>query len=117
MTVLEQLKGFNERNKYFLAILIACGVAAVLVTVSMILYMRDDVSRLDVSRPAYEKVRDSLINGSDSSFSASGPLDAAEVGKFQTLLRKKQASLKDISGFNDSTINDESLHLVPGQPQ
>lgn len=113
--MIERLKDFNERNKYFLAILMACGIASVLVTVSMALYMRDDVSRLDVSRPAYEKVRDSLINGDDSSFSASGPLDAAEVEKFQTLLRKKQASLKDISGFNDLTISDESLHLAPGQ--
>lgn len=113
MSAVNRLRHFAENNKLLIAISASVVIAAALVAISMILYTRDDVSRLDVSRPAYEKVRDSLINEKDDTFSASGGVNAEEIDKFQKLLEKKKKAIKNVGKFNDATLDNTTLKLNP----
>lgn len=113
MSKLHRLRQLADNNKLFIAIGASILIAAVLVSISMVLYIRDDVSRLDVSRPAYEKVRESLIKEKDDTFSASGDINATEIDKFQKLLDSKKKSLKNIGKFSDSTLDDATLKINP----
>lgn len=113
MNKLHRLRQLADNNKLFIAISASILIAMVLVSISMVLYIRDDVSRLDVSRPAYEKVRESLINEKDDTFSASGDINAGEIDKFQKLLNGKKRSLKSVGKFSDSTLDDATLKIDP----
>lgn len=113
---------FNFKHvveEYRLAVSIVAAIVLVLLmtALSVALYIRDGTSRLDLSRPGYESVRDQIDrSGSLPSFSSNGPVDAASVQEFQKLYDEQTKKLDHFSSFQEKTLEDNQILETP-RPQ
>lgn len=111
---LEPYRRYLAAHRLPIAIIIAICIAIMLTSVSMSLYVRSGASRLDLSRPGYEKVREQVSEEKDEdSFSASGPMNSKVIDEFQEIYSKRRANLDKLDPFNPSVIDDTSIRLLP----
>lgn len=107
---LHSFRLFLSRHKIVVGLSSAIVVALTLTVVSMWIYNTSDVARIDISRPGYEKARESVIKGDETiSFGATGTLDSNAMKDFQQLFDEKRKSLNAIGDFDGSIISDEQL--------
>lgn len=102
------------------AIALSILIALVLTMISVSLYIRSGASRLDLSRPGYEKVREQVSNEDENdTFSASGPMNVDVIDEFQALYTKKRATIGKLDPFSPTVLEDDSIRLlnVTDQPQ
>lgn len=99
-------------NKLALAVLLALLVTAILTWISMWIYHVNDVSRLDISRPGYEVVRESVQRQEETDmFQSTGKLDKKALDMFQKEFDSKRKLLDDNSSFDPEVISDDQLKL------
>jgi len=83
----------------------------------MALYVSSGASRLDLSRPGYEKARSEVANDKDNStFDTTGPITTEVLNDFQSRYTKQRDKLNGLSTFNSSALDDTQLQIAPSVP-
>lgn len=101
-----------QRHRLVYAVTGAIGIGLLLTVISMSLYISSGASRLDLSRPGYEKVRTQVTeDDGDESFSANGPMNESVVDDFQKLFTKHRDNLNASDDFDSTVIDDAQLRL------
>lgn len=110
---LEPIRKFFFAHRLTVAIGLAIVIALLMTTLSVSLYIRSGASRLDLSRPGYEKVREQVTTDNESdTFSPSGPMNVEVVDQFQSLYTKKRAAIGKLDPFSPSVLDDDSIRLL-----
>lgn len=113
MTRLAGVKRFLIEHKILLGLLVALAVSLIMTSVSIWIYNSSDVSRLDISRPGYEKARESVIKGDETlQFGATGTLDSNAMKDFQQLFDERREKLDAIGSFDGEIQSDGQLKAV-----
>ena len=103
-----------KSRQFALAITLSIVVAFALTCLSLWIYHINDVSRLDISRPGYEVVRESVQRDTTgSTFEATGNLDKKSIDTFKTEFAAKRKLLDGNSRFDPQVISDDELKLNP----
>lgn len=104
------------QHRIGIGVVLALVVAGVLTMASMALYVSSGASRLDLSRPGYEKARTEITkNAEKERFSASGPVDEATMQEFQARFNKRRGELNSLGAFNSTALDDTQLQLAPAE--
>ncbi len=114
MEALRSIRVAMSKRRLLVALCGAVVVALGLVGASLYLYERDDVSRLDVSSPKYEKIRKAVMSDANPDmFGGTGSLGTGDIAKFQAIFDAKRKSLGSFGKFEDSLLSDEQLKFTP----
>ncbi len=110
----ERLAEIVEQHRIFYAIILALLVAMLLTAVSMALYVSSGASRLDLSRPGYESLRDEVQQGGDeSTFSSTGPINSGVADDFQQRFDKHRDTLSKLGDYSSRALDDQQLQIAP----
>ena len=108
---------FARTHMILMGISAALLIAFVLTILSMWVYNQSDVARLDVSRPGYETIRESVVKGNEESkFDTTGPLDKKALETFQKLFNERREPLSNYGRFDGTVLNDDQLKLEDPTP-
>lgn len=112
-----QLKKWIIEHQWPVFIIAALIVTTVLTSVSMLLYQTSGASKLDLSRPGYEKVREDVKDGGDSTkpFSPTGNLDEEAIMDFRSRYENIRSRLNQMNNYDNLVMTDENLGLVIGE--
>lgn len=100
-----------DRHRLTFAITAVIGIALVMTSISMSLYITSGTSSLDLSRPGYSQAREQLNASKGVTFSESGPLDQQVMTDFETLFDSQQNAINELDGFGGAVLDDPSLQL------
>lgn len=107
------IRDFLRDHQLIIGIGFAIVIALLLTAISVSLYVRSGASRLDLSRPGYEGVRDRIsTTNDDDNFSASGPMSANVVSDFETIFSKKRKTVNTLDPFSPTVLDDDSIRLL-----
>lgn len=113
MNHLVRVQQFLIEHKIILGLLVALTVSLLMTSISIWIYNMSDVSRLDISRPGYEKARESVIKGDETlQFGATGVLDSNALKDFQQLFDEKREKLDANGNFAGDIQSDGQLRTV-----
>lgn len=115
MNPLQRITDFFAKRRLLLGIIFAVIIALVMTSLSLHLYDRDDVSRLDVSLPNRENIRSSAGESEVQKFDSSGPLDAQALSDFQKLYTKNRSALDALGKFDSDALSSDSLRIGPNE--
>lgn len=107
----EQLSTW-QRHRFLLMVFGAIGISLILVTIAMSLYINSTAIELDLSRPAYQSVREQA--GKDipsTTFSSTGALDAAALKEFRDMYTSQYDKVVGASSFGSHALSDQALEL------
>lgn len=103
-----------ERHRIIYGIIAALIISMLLTAVSMALYVSSGASRLDLSRPGYERVRTEVKHGKEEvDFSASGPMNSSVAADFQKRFSKHRDALSKLDTFGSNALDDTELQIAP----
>ncbi len=104
---------FWSRHRYLLLIGISLAIAAVLVGISMDLYVSSGASQLDLSRPGYSAVQDKVVKTDSefNSFDANGPIDKKSVDQFSDLYKSQADKAQAVDAYNGDPLNPSIIGL------
>lgn len=110
--MINEAQSVIERYRLVVAIIVAIVIALLLTTFSVMIYVRDGTSRLDLSRPGYEQARQQIRPDDTSpAFDQKGALTKEIMQQFSQDLNKKVDEFNQLSGFNSAPLEDEKLGL------
>lgn len=105
-----------DRHRIIYGITAALLTAALLTAISMALYISSGASRLDLSRPGYERVREAAgRSGREEVFSPTGPLNTEVVSEFQNYFTDRREQLKKYDDYASSALDDTELQIAPSE--
>lgn len=111
---LDHLRTVVARHRIIYAIILAITIASFLTMASMALYVSSGASRLDLSRPGYERARSELSQDvTTSSFSSTGTIDTDVLADFQTRYTKQRDHINALGAFNSAALDDVELGIAP----
>lgn len=91
------------------------GVAIILTSINMVLYVTTGTSKLDLSRPGYESARKEVSNedklDQQKSFSSIGKLDKKTLDEYLVSYKKKQQALQRYDKFSTEILENPQLNL------
>jgi len=101
-----------QRYRLITLIIGAIIVSLLLTAFSVMVYVRDGTSQLDLSRPGYEEAR-SQVRPDDKSpaFKPEGALTAKVMEEFTKELKKKINEFNQLSSFDVAPLEDQRLKL------
>jgi hypothetical protein len=103
-----------ERHRITYGVVGALIAALLLTMVSMALYISSGASRLDLSRPGYEKIRGEVqTDSNEGSFSSSGPISSSVLKDFQQRYNKHRGILNKLDTYATNALDDSELQIVP----
>lgn len=103
-----------ERHRIIYGVIAALLISILLTVVSMALYVSSGASRLDLSRPGYERVRSDVQRTTDEdSFSANGPINTDVANEFQALYSKHRDRLSKLDTYGTNALDDSELQIAP----
>ena len=109
----ERLRQLFERHRITFGVALALGIATVLTMASMALYVSSGASRLDLSRPGYEKARSEIgVDGKETDFSPTGPVSTSALNDFQTRFNKQRDMQSKLGNYGSTALDDNELQLV-----
>lgn len=110
----ERILHIIERHRMIYGIVAALIIAMLLTAISMALYVSSGASRLDLSRPGYERVRtDTQHDAEEPAFSATGPMNSAVADDFQKRFTKHRETLSKLDTFGTDALDDTELQIAP----
>ena len=110
----ERIQRVVQRHRMVYGIVAALLIALLLTTISMALYVSSGASRLDLSRPGYERVRtDVQHDDEEPTFSATGPMSSAVADDFQARFTKHREALSKLDTFGTNALDDTELQIAP----
>lgn len=113
---LERLQSIVGRHRIVYGIIAALLIAMLLTAASMALYVSSGASRLDLSRPGYERVRTEVQHDSEEAFSSTGPMNSAVADDFQARFKKHRDMLSKLDTFGTNALDDDELQIAPANP-
>ena len=114
----EQIEHVIQKHRIIYAVIAALLIASLLTGVSMALYVSSGASRLDLSRPGYESLRNDVQQGKgEDTFSATGPLNTDVAQDFQERLNRHRETLSKLDTFGTNALDDEQLQITPTAQQ
>lgn len=114
MSTWERIQHIVERHRMVYGIIAALIIAMLLTVVSMALYVSSGASRLDLSRPGYERVRsETQRDDQETTFSATGPMNSAVADDFQARFTKHRDTLSKLDTFGSDALDDAELQIAP----
>lgn len=118
MSRLERFGVIIARHRILYGVAAALIIATLLTMVSMALYVSSGASRLDLSRPGYEQVRQEVQrNTREERFSANGPIDTDALKDFQSRYTKHRETMKKLDTFDSAALSDAQLQIVPSSSE
>ncbi len=109
----ERLREFINRHRITFGVAVALVIAVLLTMASMALYVSSGASRLDLSRPGYEKARSEITDtDKETDFSPTGPVSTASLKDFQSRFNKQRDSLGKLGSFSSTALDDTELQLT-----
>lgn len=110
----ERLQGVVERHRIIYGIIAALLIAMLLTAVSLALYVSSGASRLDLSRPGYERVRTEVSQGTqEEAFSSTGPMNSSVAEDFQQRFTKHRDILSKLDTYGTNALDDTELQIAP----
>lgn len=110
----EHAQRIIERHRMTYGIIGALIIAMLLTAVSMALYVSSGASRLDLSRPGYERVRTvAQSDGEEPAFSSTGPMNTAVAEDFQKRFSKHRETLSKLGTYGTNALDDNELQIAP----
>ena len=110
----ERIQLIIDRHRMVYGIIAALIIAMLLTTISMALYVSSGASRLDLSRPGYERVRSEVQHDTEEpAFSATGPINSAVADDFQKRFTKHRDTLSKLDTFGTNALDDTELQIAP----
>jgi hypothetical protein len=102
-----------EQRRFAVMIAAAVLVTIILTTVSITVYVASGAVNIDLSRPEYEKVRESVIEPDETEvpFSTTGLIDADAIDDFTNRIEKLRAELGQMNDFGGDVLSDQALNL------
>ena len=101
------------RHRIIYGVLAALFIASLLTGVSMALYVSSGASRLDLSRPGYEKVRSDINQDKEDVFQSSGPINEEVLSDFQKRSADRRNKLNTFDAFDSDALDDMQLQIAP----
>lgn len=107
-----------EKYRFVFLILGALIIAGIMTTISLSLYASSGASKLDFSRPGFEKVRNDIVveDKDEKPFDTTGDLDAAAMRDFQSRFTKQRDEITKLNNFGSDILSDEALGLTQSAP-
>ncbi len=103
--------------KFLVALILAIGVASVMTSISIGIYISSGVLSIDLSRPGFDALRQHVKNeGSTVNFSSTGPLDSQAFDSFTKIYNKQTTELQATGSFNDDAFSDANIGLMTETP-
>lgn len=96
-----------------LALAVAALISVILTCVSVAWYMLDGTSKLDLSRPGFERER-SEVRATDTqkSYDTTSPITKGTVDDFLKEYDDRAKELNSYGSFSDGTLDDSNIQLV-----
>lgn len=122
-TVISKIPGrrtaqiFINRYKLFFGITLAVCISLLLTVFSLSLYVITGTSKLDLSRPGYEEVRQKVEKAPlrENAFEPNGPLDSKIINDYLVKYKKQSQTLEKYDTFDPKLLDDAPLGLTPDQ--
>lgn len=109
----EKLLEVIGRHRIAYGVTLAISIALLLTTISMALYNSSGASRLDLSRPGYEKVRKDISSTSEDNFSSTGPMNTDVANDFEKRFEKHRDTLSKLDTYGTNALDDSELQIAP----
>lgn len=110
----ERFQYLIDRHRIVYGIIAALLIAALLTAVSMALYVSSGASRLDLSRPGYERVRsETQREEREATFSSTGPMNSKVAEDFQARFNKHRDTLSKLDTYGTNALDDTELQIAP----
>lgn len=111
---LQRIRLVVGRHRIIYGVIVALAIAFLLTMVSMALYISSGASRLDLSRPGYEKAREEITKDTDmDEFSSSGSITTDTLDDFQKRFDKRRTELNGLGAFSSTALDDNQLQIAP----
>ncbi|MBL8160318.1 hypothetical protein JNJ66_07740 [Candidatus Saccharibacteria bacterium] len=98
-----------------LALGLCIGVAVILTGINMVLYLRSNLSRIDLSKPKYADIRKDLrpsqAEGGQEQIDTTSPITAEAIREQIDELRVRQEELRRIGGFDSPVLDDSAIGI------
>ncbi len=105
-----KLRHLQEQSSLLVALSLVIGVALVLTTVSVSLYSFSGVSKLDLSRPGFEREREEVRQTqSQKAYDSTSPVTSGAIDEFLKEYDERANDLKQYGDFRDQALDDASL--------
>lgn len=88
------------------------GIALILISVGMTLYITSGAAGLDLSSPRSENSRRAVQPNKPAKFSPTGQLTAQDHAAFMTEFTRQRQTIDRKNVFDQKVLSDESLGLV-----
>lgn len=110
--VVHRLRRIPERSRLPFALGLVIAIALLLTTVSVSIYSFGGFSKLDLSRPGFERERSEVRQTeTQKSYNTSGPVTRGAIDEFLKEYDQRATSLKEYGDFRDQALDDASLQL------
>lgn len=113
MSRFDALRSMVEQHRITFAVVFALIVTMILTSISMALYVTSGASRLDLSRPGYEKVRSGINPIKEEAFSSNGPINTDVANDFQKRFDRHRTNLNKLDNFGSNALEDSELQIAP----
>lgn len=106
------VKSTFERHRFLVMVFGAVGISFILVLIAMHFYVSSTAIELDLSRPAYQSVREQANRDTQTaSFPSTGKIDDAAVQQFRTMYTDQYDKAVGVDGFDSKAMSDQALEL------
>ncbi|MEI7689467.1 MAG: hypothetical protein WCI79_00680 [Candidatus Saccharibacteria bacterium] len=104
---------FWGQHRFFLLIMIAIVISAILVGISMAMYNGSGAAQLDLSRPGYVNVRDKTVDSSSEfkNYPDSGVINQSAVDDFKAIYNEQATKTKAADAFKGDPLSPDSLGI------
>lgn len=110
----ERIEHIVQRHRIIYGVMAALIAAMLLTVISMALYVSSGASRLDLSRPGYERLRSEVKQGeSEETFSPTGPMNSSVANDFQSRFDRHRSTMNKLGTYNTNALDDEQLQIAP----
>jgi hypothetical protein len=101
-----------QKHRFMLMVGCSIVISLLMVGVSLKLYASSGAAQLDLSRPGYEHVSETVSQAEVfKGFSSTGSIDKQTFEEFRAMYAKRAAQATDITSFGGDVMNDAALSI------
>ena len=112
-------KSFITSHRFFFAITAVVVLSLLLTVFSLVLYVVTGTSKLDLSRPGYEEVRQKVVKTPlrENAFEPNGTLNSKIINDYLEKYKKQSQALNKYDTFDPHLLDDTPLGLTLPQTE
>lgn len=106
-----------ERHKFLLMVGATIIISLILVSIALVLYVKNGTEQLDLSRPGYQALGKEVTKNSQgfNGFDAKGPLDQNVAKEFEALYADESKNVTEADAFSGNPLSKKSLSIDPSR--